>query len=70
MERCLSGARINPTRVLIGRPVTRAGVAQYRRLISQPRSSANRKYYTDPNVMRYSKVRLRTGQNPAAAFKK
>ena len=69
MERCLSGARINPTRVLIGRPVTRAGAAAYRKIISQPRSPANRKLYSNPNVMRYSKVRLRTGQNAASAIK-
>jgi len=70
MERLLLGKRVGPTRVLIGRPVTRAGVASYRKLIAQPRNPAYSKYYRDPNVMRYSNVRLRTGQNAADALKK
>lgn len=70
MMRCLRGEPINPTRLLIGRPITRAGVPEYRSLISHPRRAANQKYYKDPNVMRYSKIRLRTGQNAEEAVVK
>jgi ABC-type sugar transport system substrate-binding protein len=60
MIRALRGETVPPTRIQVGRLVTRENVEAVRALTRDPQGVEARKLYQDPTVMRYSDERLTT----------
>ncbi len=60
MEKCLRGEKVPPTRTQLGLLVTRDNLAEVRKMVANPLSPDVQKFYSDPNVMRYSDTPLTT----------
>lgn len=60
MEKCLRGEKVPPTRTQIGRIVTSENLAEVRAMVADPLGADVQKFYTDPNVMKYSDTGLTT----------
>jgi hypothetical protein len=58
MIHALRGESVPPTRIQVGRLVTRENVDQVRALGRDPQGAEAQKLYQDPTVMRYSDERL------------
>lgn len=62
MEKCLRGEKVPPTRVQIGRIVNKENLEEVRAMVKDPLAADVQKFYSDPNVMKYSDEALKTPQ--------
>ncbi len=60
LAKCLSGSRVPPARMMGSKLVTKKNVSEYQRISTHPEAPEYRKFYSDPTVMRYSDVPLKT----------
>ncbi len=60
MEKCLRGEEVPPTRIQIGRIVTKDNLEEVRAMVANPLAPEVQKYYSDPAVMKYSDEPLTT----------
>jgi ribose transport system substrate-binding protein len=60
LDRCLRGERVAPTRIMGSKLVTVENVEEFDRISRNPRALEYAHFYTDPQVMRYSDVPLKT----------
>jgi ribose transport system substrate-binding protein len=63
LARCLRGERVPPTRIMGSALVTKDNVAKFERISRNPRAPEYAHFYTDPQVMRYSDVPLKTPES-------
>jgi len=60
MQKCLRGEKVPPTRMQIGRIVNKENLEEVRTMVKDPLAADVQKFYSDPNVMKYSDEALQT----------
>jgi ribose transport system substrate-binding protein len=60
LARCLRGEQIAPTRIMGSKLVTKENVAEFERISRNPQAPEYAHFYSDPSVMRYTNVALKT----------
>jgi ribose transport system substrate-binding protein len=70
IEKFLRGQKVQPTRIERGRIIYYGNLKSFTKFANFPQAPANQKYYSDPAVMEYSDIALKTGQPPLDAFPK
>jgi len=63
LTRCLRGEWIPPTRIMGSKLVTKDNVTEFERISRNPQAPEYAHFYTDPSVMRYSEVPLKTPES-------
>jgi hypothetical protein len=61
---------VQPTRIERGRIIYYGNLKSFTKFANFPQAPANQKYYSDPAVMEYSDIPLKTGEPPLDAFPK
>jgi len=63
LARCLRGERVPPTRIMGSKLVTKDNVNEFERISRNPQAPEYAHFYTDPSVMRYSELPLKTPES-------